>query len=68
MEQITFEVPGISCHHCVATLERVVGELDGVLAVEGDADAKRLAVRFESPASREAIVAVMTEWDYPPAG
>ncbi|MFN2251702.1 MAG: heavy-metal-associated domain-containing protein [Anaerolineae bacterium] len=67
METVTFEVPNISCGHCVATIQRVVkDEVPGVAEVKGDVDTKRVTVEFGPPATIEAIVASMTEWDYPP--
>lgn len=67
MAQTVFTVPNISCSHCTATIERVVGELEGVQSVRADVESKRVEVVFESPATQEAIVEAMTEWDYPPA-
>ena len=67
METIDLYVPNISCGHCVATIERVVSELAGVTAVKADAASKHVTVAFAPPATRAAIVAVLKEWDYPPA-
>ncbi len=66
MRREQFEVPNISCAHCVATIERVVGEIEGVASVAASADSKLVEVEYKPPATREAIVAVLTEWDYPP--
>ena len=30
----TFKVPNISCGHCVMTIQREVGELEGIVSVE----------------------------------
>jgi copper chaperone len=67
METIRLNVPNISCDHCVTTIQRVVGELAGVIGVRADASTKLVDVTFRAPATRERIVAVMTEWGYPPA-
>ena len=67
MNSIKFLVPGISCEHCVNTIQRVVGEVPGVKSVLGDVPTKHVDVQFDDPATREQIVATMTEWDYPPA-
>lgn len=68
METVTFDVPAITCGHCVATIKRVVtADVPGVREVTGDPDAKRVTVAFDAPATVEQIVATMTEWDYPPA-
>ena len=67
MTTVTFDVPDISCEHCVATIKRVVpDELDGIQDVSGDHETKRITVTFEPPATEDSIVAVMTEWDFPP--
>lgn len=67
MTTVQFVVPGISCGHCVATIECAVKEVAGVAEVKGDVATKQVTVQFEPPATREHIVAAMTEWDYPPA-
>ncbi len=68
MTTTTLEVPAITCGHCVMTIKRVVEEeVDGVIEVSGDHEAKRVTITFEPPATIEQIVDTMTEWDYPPA-
>lgn len=67
MSSVTFTVPNISCDHCTATIRRVVGELEGVKSVGADVDSKRVEVTFELPATVDAIVETLKEWDYPPA-
>ncbi len=68
MDRVTFHVPNISCGHCVATIQRVVKEeVKGIGDVVGDIDGKRVTIDYEAPATVEAIVACMTEWDYAPA-
>jgi copper chaperone len=67
MESIEFKVPAISCGHCVSTIQRLVGELEGVKVVHADVATKRVSVTFGPPATRQAIVAVLEEWDFPPA-
>lgn len=66
MTTIEFKVPNISCGHCVATIERVVAALPGVHRVVGQVDSQRVTVDYAPPATPEAIVATMTEWEYPP--
>lgn len=67
METIELTVPGISCGHCVAAIERAVGALPGVQTVKGDVATKHVRVTYAAPADRAAIVAAMTAEDYPPA-
>ena len=68
-EEKTVDVPNISCGHCVATIEREVGELDGVAAVRADAATKQVKISWD-PETTDwvAIVETMEEINFPPAG
>jgi copper chaperone CopZ len=66
MERKTFEVPNISCQHCVMTIKREVGDLAGVTDVEADADTKQVTVAWESPANWGEIKDLLQEINYPP--
>lgn len=68
MAEKTFHVPSISCNHCVMTLERELSGLDGVTAVSASAEDKTVSVTWEAPADRAAIVSLLEEINYPPAG
>lgn len=67
MPSKTFEVPNISCHHCTMTIQREVGELDGVQRVQADVETRQVTVEWDTPASWEQIKALLTEINYPPA-
>jgi copper chaperone len=67
METVKFIVPDISCDHCVATIKRALTELAGVESITGDPASKEVEVRYGPPATRDQIVATLTEWGYPPA-
>jgi len=67
MNTKSVQVPNISCHHCVMTIQRELGELEGVAGVSGDADTKTVTVEWEQPATWEDIKALLTEINYPPA-
>lgn len=62
----TFYAPNISCNHCVMTIKRELGELEGVVGVNADAETKTVTVEWESPATWEGIEALLTEINYPP--
>ncbi len=47
IERATLTASGISCGHCVATIEEAVGALDGVAQVTADAGTKRVEVAFD---------------------
>ena len=63
----TFNVPNISCGHCVMTIKRELGELDGVTSVDGDVESKTIAVAWNAPASEDDIKALLAEINYPAA-
>lgn len=65
METVKYHVPAISCSHCVATIRREVGELEGVTAVEADVQSKEVRVDFRPPANEIKIAALLEEIGYP---
>ncbi len=67
MTTVTYDVPAISCGHCVQTIQRELGELDGVAKVEASETDKRVVVEFEPPMTDDRLVSVLTEINYPPA-
>jgi copper chaperone CopZ len=67
MEQQTFSIPRISCNHCVMTIKNELLEMAGVKRVEGDPTAKTITVAWEAPATRRAILDLLTEINYPAA-
>ncbi len=67
MSEKTFSIPNITCGHCVMTIQNELGELDGVSAVNGDADGKTVTVTWESPADESAIRETLQEINYPAA-
>jgi copper ion binding protein len=63
----TFKVPNISCGHCVMTIKREVGELEGVTSVNADQNTKLVTVEWnEPPASWGEIRNTLQELNYPP--
>ena len=67
MQTKTFEVPNISCKHCVMTIKNEVGELAGVQQVEADKDTRQVTVEWDAPASWDQIKALLVEINYAPA-
>jgi len=63
----TFQVPNISCHHCVMTIQRELGELQGVKSVKGDVQTKEVTVEWEAPATWDSIKSLLAEINYSPA-
>lgn len=66
MTTITFNVPNISCGHCVHTIQMELGELAGVSNVIASEMTKQVTVEFEPPATEDQIEATLTEINYPP--
>ncbi|MCP4895335.1 MAG: heavy-metal-associated domain-containing protein [bacterium] len=67
MERTTLHIPNISCGHCSATIERELGELQGVTSVYADPTTKMVTVEWEDPGSREGILNLLTEISFPAA-
>jgi copper chaperone len=63
----SLRVPNITCNHCVMTIKRELGELEGVTSVTGDVETKTIIVEWEPPATWDSIQSLLTEINYPPA-
>jgi len=48
MEQITLQVQGMSCGHCVNSIEGSVSELNGVKSVKVHLDKGTVEIEFDS--------------------
>ena len=63
----TVDVPGISCGHCVMTIEREVGALAGVASVKADQASRTVTVSWNPETTDWAAVpAFMEEINYAP--
>ena len=60
-----FQVPGMSCGHCVATIVKALQPLG--VQVFADAAGKQLTVEAPPTLPREQIVQALTAAGYPPA-
>lgn len=65
MSEKTFHIPNISCGHCVRTIENELTELAGVKKVSGDPGTKTVVVKWDDPATEDAIRKVLKEINYP---
>ena len=63
----TFQVPNISCKHCVMTIKRELEELDGIVSATGDVETKTVTVEWEPPATWDSIKSLLNEINYPAA-
>ena len=55
METNKLSVPNISCGHCVMTIQRELGEVEGVSKVQVDPTKKEIVVEWDAPATMEKI-------------
>jgi copper chaperone CopZ len=67
MQTVNYNVPAISCQHCVHTIESEVADLQGVLSVGADAATKVVTITFEPPADETQIKGLLAEINYPAA-
>ena len=65
MTNVTFNIPNISCGHCVNTIKMEIADLEGVQSVDASADTKMATVSFDQPATEESIKALLAEINYP---
>lgn len=66
MSTRTAKVPNISCGHCVATIERELGDLAGVEAVHADAVTRTVEVRWNDDVTDwDRVAALLDEINYP---
>ena len=66
METKTVKVPNVGCDGCINTIKSEVGELAGIVKVDGNPNTKLVTVQWDSPADWEAIRNKMAEIDYAP--
>jgi copper chaperone len=68
METITLSIPNISCHHCIMTVKRESGFVDGAEFVSGDIEGKTATFQVASDAALEALKEMLAEAGYPVEG
>ena len=60
-----FDLPDLSCGHCVKSVTAAALALDAGARVEADIASKHVSIHSAQP--RAALVAALTEAGYPPA-
>ena len=61
---LEFNIPNMSCGHCVRAITEAVQAVDPKAVVQVDLSSHH--VKVDSPASRESLVAQLTEAGYAP--
>lgn len=67
MTTVTYQIPNISCGHCVKTIEMEVGDLAGVVTVSANQEARTAEITFDDPANEDQIKSLLAEINYPVA-
>jgi copper chaperone CopZ len=67
MKTVTFNIPNISCGHCVHTIKMEVSDLEGVQSVDASSESKTATISFNHPATEETIKSLLAEINYPVA-
>ncbi|NTU74762.1 MAG: heavy-metal-associated domain-containing protein [Anaerolineaceae bacterium] len=65
MTTVTYNVPAISCGHCVHTIQTELSDLKGVQSVQASAETKTVLVTFDAPATPEMVEELLAEINYP---
>lgn len=64
MATSTYTVTGMTCGHCVASVQKEIGKLDGVTGVEVDLASGRVQVESATPLAQADVVAAVDEAGY----
>lgn len=59
-----FQVNGMSCGHCEASVRREVSQLEGVEGIDVSAQTGRLVITSAAPIADSAVVAAVDEAGY----
>lgn len=65
MTTLNLHIPAIHCGHCVHTIKMELEELQGVSEVVVDEQTKIALVKFDTPATEEAIRGLLADINYP---
>jgi copper chaperone CopZ len=65
MASVTLSIPNISCNHCVMTVKREAGFVDGAEFVSGDVEAKTATFDVASDEALVALKSTLAEAGYP---
>ena len=60
----TYQVTGMTCGHCEASVREEIGELPGVLSVTADHTTGEVVVTSEAPLDPAAVAAAVEEAGY----
>ena len=64
METLRLPVTGMTCGHCVASVQEEISEIPGVESVDVTLETGNVVVTSAEPVTREAVEAAVTEAGY----
>lgn len=64
MATSTYTVTGMTCGHCVASVQKEIGKIDGVTGVDVDLATGRVQVESTAPLTDAAVAAAVDEAGY----
>ena len=67
MNSVKFEVPGISCGHCVEKIENGLKDVEGVTGVWADSMTRSVEVDYGPPADENLLKERLATINYPVA-
>jgi copper chaperone len=67
MKTITLSIPNISCYHCIMTVKRESGFVDGAEFVSGDIEGKTATFQVAGDEVLQALKGALAEAGYPVA-
>jgi copper chaperone len=67
METVKLDIPNISCNHCIMTVKRESGFVDGVEFLSGDIEGKTATFQVTDEEALQALKAALAEAGYPVA-
>ena len=65
MTKKVYNIPSISCNHCVKTIEFELKEIPGVEEAKANAETKSAEISFTEPATEENIIKALAGINYP---
>ncbi len=64
MESKEYFVEGMSCMHCIRTIQNVVSKLQGIKQVSVSLDTKKLKIEFDSNFQEKELIQTLEEEGY----
>lgn len=65
MPQLTLFAPDVTCDHCIATIQKTVGTVEGATFLEGDPDSKSFAIEVTQGAVLDRVAEALAAEGYP---